>query len=115
MQPEMLTKEQKKEYNRFPSNVMLGLLVTTCCTPGFFSLGASFPAGKLSDKDRQLVIMRVASLSRCAYERMQHYPMAIKAGWDDGEIKLIESGNLGVEREDTILRFVDECVKQVKV
>lgn len=110
-----LTDSQKEQYTRFPANLTLGLLVTSCSTQGYLSLGASFPAGKLENKDREMIILRVGSLSRSAYERMQHYPLALKSGWTEEEIALIESGDLMTEREAIILKFVEECVVKVKV
>jgi hypothetical protein len=48
--------------------ILYGLLTTSCSASGYLSLGASFPAGSLNDKDRELIILRVGSLSRSAYE-----------------------------------------------
>ena len=68
-------------------------------------------------KRRELVILRVGALSDSAYERMQHLPPARKAGWSDGEIAAIEAGQ--ADRLDPVdgalLRFVDECVRDVRV
>lgn len=110
-----MSNEQKKQYDRFPSNLVRALLVTTSSTKGYISLGASFPAGQLADKDREMVILRVGSLSKSAYERMQHLPLARKAGWTDEEIGKLENGIPDGEREKDILAFVDECVRNVKV
>ncbi|EPL6128679.1 carboxymuconolactone decarboxylase family protein [Klebsiella aerogenes] len=110
-----LTDSQKEQYARFPANLTLGLLATSCSAQGYLSLGASFPAGKLNNKDREMIIMRVGCLSRSPYERMQHYPLALKSGWTEEEISLIEAGALMAEREATILKFVEECVAKVKV
>jgi len=110
-----LTKDQKEQYQRFPANLTLGLLTTTCSAKGYLSLGASFPAGKLCNKDREMIILRVGSLSQSAYERMQHYPLALKAGWTNEQIINIEKGSATEKRESAILNFVDECVKNVKV
>lgn len=110
-----MSNEQKKQYDRFPSNLVRALLVTTSSTKGYISLGASFPAGQLADKDREMVILRVGALSKSAYERMQHLPLARKAGWTDEEIGKLENGTPYSEREKDILAFVDECVRNVKV
>ncbi|MFZ4832081.1 carboxymuconolactone decarboxylase family protein [Rouxiella sp. Mn2063] len=110
-----LTDSQKEQYARFPANLTLGLLATSCSAKGYLSLGSSFPAGKLENKDREMIIMRVGSLSHSAYEKMQHYSLALKSGWTEKEISLIESGTLATEREATILEFVEECVAEVKV
>lgn len=110
-----LTAEQREQYNRFPANLTLGLLLTTCCTKGYLSLGASFPAGKIGNKDREMIILRVGALSNSPYERMQHYNMALQAGWSPEEISDIEQGIYPHAREAKILKFVDECVDKVKV
>ena len=96
-----MSNEQKKQYDRFPSNLVRALLVTTSSTKGYISLGASFPAGQLADKDREMVILRIGALSKSAYERMQHLPLARKAGWTDEEIGKLENGTPYSERKKT--------------
>ncbi|MGS0891191.1 carboxymuconolactone decarboxylase family protein [Burkholderia stagnalis] len=110
-----LSEDQRREYDRFPANLTLALLKTTASTRGYLSLGASFPVGALANKDREMVILRVGALSKSAYERMQHLPYAREAGWSDEEIAGIEQGNVADKRAAAILRFVDECVRDVKV
>ena len=110
-----LNDEQKRQYGRFPANLTRALLVTTCSTQGYLSLGASFPAGGLCNRDREMIILRVGAMSKSAYERMQHYPLAIRAGWSEEEIAAIERGEAFSERDAAILRFVGECVERVKV
>lgn len=96
-----MSDEQKELYDLFPSNLVRALLATTCSTKGYISLGASFPAGKLADKDREMVILRVGALSKSPYERMQHLPLALKAGWSEDEIGKMENGTPDDEREKT--------------
>ncbi|HCR1107303.1 TPA: carboxymuconolactone decarboxylase family protein [Klebsiella aerogenes] len=112
---ENLTNSQKEQYYRFPANLTLGLLLTSCSAQSYLSLGASFPAGKLTDKDREMIILRVGFLSNSPYERMQHYSLALNSGWTEDEIALIEVGGLRENRESAILKFVEECVANVKV
>jgi alkylhydroperoxidase family enzyme len=78
-------------------------------------LGASFPQGRINDKDREMIIIRVAALSKSAYERMQHLPLALQAGWGMAQIAAIEDGTLPGKRENAILNYVDECVHHVRV
>jgi alkylhydroperoxidase family enzyme len=59
--------------------------------------------------------VRAATLSKSAYERMQHLPLARKAGWSDQDIQRIEQGMGEDQRTNAILRFVDECVRDVRV
>lgn len=110
-----MTESQREQYLRFPANLTRALLKTTGSTAGYLSLGASFPAGKILDKDREMIILRVGALSKSPYERMQHLPLAKKAGWTDSDICKIEQGISIGDREDAILKYVDECVHNVKV
>jgi alkylhydroperoxidase family enzyme len=110
-----LSDEQKQQYDRFPANLTLALLRTTGFASGYLSLGASFTRGAISDKDRELAILRVGALSQSPYERMQHLPLARRAGWSDAEIERIEAGRGPDAGSQLILQFVDECVKNVKV
>ena len=108
-------EEQKQQYDRFPANLTLALLRTTGSGSGYLSLGGSFPRGAIGNKDREMIILRVGALSRSPYERMQHLPLARQAGWRDAEIAAIEAGHCSDERSQAILRFVDECVRDIKV
>ncbi|MCX4149541.1 MULTISPECIES: carboxymuconolactone decarboxylase family protein [Paraburkholderia] len=110
-----LSEDQKRQYYRFPANLTLALLRTTGSTSGYLSLGGSFPRGAIGNKDREMIILRVGALSRSPYERMQHLPLARQAGWSDAEIAAIEAGNSSDARSLAILRFVDECVRDIKV
>jgi alkylhydroperoxidase family enzyme len=106
---------QKEQYDRFPANLTRALVTTTACAPSFLTMGVAFRVGQLGEKDRELVILRVAALSGSAYERMQHLPIARGVGWSDDDIARIERGAGFDARSDTLLRFVDECVDRVKV
>ncbi len=59
----------------------------------------------------------MAALHASAFERMQHFGEAQKAGWTDAEIAAIESGDPSEMLGDfvTIIRFVDECVAAPRV
>lgn len=111
-----LNSSQKVQYERFPTNLTRAMLITSKSTGGYLSLGASFTEGLLNDKDRELVIMRVGALSGSAYEKMQHLRKAEQAGWSVDDLFCIEHGKpLADVRSNTILRFVDQCVADVKV
>jgi alkylhydroperoxidase family enzyme len=115
--PNELTDDQQEQFRRFPANLTLALLRGGGSAEAYLSLGASFAKGKLSAKDRELVILRVATLSGSSYERMQHLPIARRAGLSDEQISAVEAGDhitLG-EHASAILRFVDECVYRVRV
>jgi len=110
-----LSEDKKSQYRSFPANLTLALLCTTQSTPGYLELGASFPHGAIANKDREMVILRVAALSNSRYERMQHFPLERAAGWTDAEIEQIKRGRGSDARSQAILNFVDECVRSVKV
>jgi alkylhydroperoxidase family enzyme len=107
----------RRQYNRFPSNLVRALLKTRGCTSGFLDLGFALIDANVDTKRRELVILRVAALSDSAYERMQHLPPARKAGWSDADIAAIETGQSGHlnPADSALLRFVDECVRDVRV
>ena len=108
MQPNQLA-----QYERFPSNLTRGLLLLDQ------RLAASLPssanalrASSLDERVREGVILRVAALSNCAFERMQHLGEATKAGWTAGDIAVVEGSgpftSLGAFAP--VLAFVDACV-----
>jgi alkylhydroperoxidase family enzyme len=112
-----LSDVDRIQYDRFPSNLSRALLRTKNCTEGYLDLGFALRANNLDQKQYELVILRVAALSKSAYERMQHLPPARHAGWSDSEIESIESGRC--DKLDcaasALVAFVDECVKDVRV
>lgn len=112
-----MTEAQKIQYNRFPSNLVRGLLLTKESASGYLSLGASFRISYLTDRERELVILKVAMLSHSAYEKMQHLPIAKSVGITEMEIAAIEKVDLNPfsPKEQLLLQFVEDCVKYVKV
>jgi alkylhydroperoxidase family enzyme len=114
--PDDMTGPDRRQYNRFPSNLVRALLRTRGCTAGYLDLGFALIDANVDTKRRELVILRVGALSDSAYERMQHLPPARKAGWSDAEIAAIEAGQADrLEPADAaLLRFVDECVHDVR-
>jgi alkylhydroperoxidase family enzyme len=112
-----LNNADRIEYDRFPSNLTRALLRTGGCTRGYLDLGFALRTTHLEPKHYELVILRVAALSKSAYERMQHLPPAREAGWSDADIQAIEDGT-GGGLDDTcraLLAFVGECVHDVRV
>lgn len=114
---EDMTSEQKAEYDRFPSNLFRGLLKTKNSTHGYAELGAALRDMYLSAKDREFVIVRVAYMSNSEYELMQHTHLAMQQGLSAKDIDAIAQNDLQYfdQRMATILRFINECVSQVKV
>ena len=67
----------------------------------------------LSERQRELIVMRVAAVRRCAYEWAQHLFMARDVGLTDEEIGRIAFGPdapFWGELDGTLLRAVDELV-----
>ena len=81
-------------------------------------LGMSILAQQqLSAKLRELVILRVGSLSNARYEWVQHVPIALAAGATEAQVAALERGDIegpfdALER--LVLRFTTEVVKQVR-
>ncbi len=114
---EDMTAEQLARYERFPSNLSRSLLLAdarlAACLP---ATANALRASALDPKLREAAILRVAALSGSAYERMQHLEQAKKAGWTSEEISRIEAGDTALPEDiRLVIRFVDECVKSVKV
>lgn len=116
MTREEMDEEQKAQYDLFPSNLIKGLLLTKTLTKGYAALGTALRFTKLSPDIREFVIVRVAYLSRCEYELMQHRGLAKQQGWKEEDIKAIaeNDGEYFDERMRAVLTFVNECVTQVK-
>lgn len=73
----------------------------------------TFSKSTLSDRDREIVIMRTGWLAKCDYEFAQHVPIAQRAGMDDKDFENIKSGPdaAGISTHDALLlRAVDELV-----
>ncbi|HEX4355802.1 MAG TPA: carboxymuconolactone decarboxylase family protein [Polyangiales bacterium] len=110
-----MTPDQRAQYDRFPSNLSRALVLTPARLAGMIpSLANALRASGLDAKIREGVILRVAALSACEFERMQHLGEAAKAGWTAAEIAAIEAGHPPAEIA-AILAFVDECVALVRV
>ena len=72
----------------------------------------------LSDRQRELLILRVARLRNCAYEWAQHVVLGADAGLSDEEIVRISQGPevLGWDAMDrSLLRAVDELIADAEI
>ena len=66
---------------------------------------------------RELIILRVGYLSKCAYEEYQHRGLAKQLGLTDAQIEAALSATPGApltERERTLLHFADEVILNVR-
>lgn len=105
--------DQRAQYERFPSNLTRGLLLLDQRLAATLPSSANaLRASSLDVRLREGVILRVAALSSCAFERMQHLGEAARAGWTAGDIATLEGPgpytSLGAFAP--LLAFVDACV-----
>ncbi len=74
---------------------------------------------KLSAKLRELAILRVANLSGCRYEWVQHVSLAMLMGATRLQVDAIENGETHApcfdERERLVLDFATEIMSEVRV
>lgn len=71
------------------------------------------PFGRLPRHEAELVILRVAHLRRCDYERVQHERIGRRAGLADTDLDRVTEGPDAAgwtDRERALLRAVDEFV-----
>jgi AhpD family alkylhydroperoxidase len=75
--------------------------------------GRLMPRGKLPRRETELVILRVAHMRNCEYERRHHVKLGRRAGLSDAEIARVTDG-APVEgwspREQAILEATDELL-----
>ena len=115
---EQMTREQKAQYDRFPSNLSRGILLLDDRLASVLpSLANALRTSALDPKQREAVVLRVAALHDSAYERMQHLEQAHKVGWSDVEVAAIEKGSAAVRDPSlaSLLRFVEACVEGTSV
>ncbi len=93
----------------------MNIFTTLVRHPGLFRrwmpFGGKLLAGKLPDRDRELLILRTGWNCQADYEWAQHVVIARRAGIDDGEIARVKEGPdaAGWEPFDaTLLRAADE-------
>ena len=75
--------------------------------------GRLMPGGRLSRRESELVILRVASRRGSSYELTQHRRLGRRAGLSAVEVAAIEEGGAGASfspREQLLLRAADELL-----
>lgn len=78
--------------NGSPHNVFLTLAHHPQLLKRLNILGGAFRHGVLTPKDRELVILRVASVCGCQYEFEQHAEIAAECGFTPDEINQLREG-----------------------
>lgn len=106
-----MSESQLEVYNKFRSNLTRALLLTKCSAGPHLALGGSFTLGYLPLLEREIIVMRVAKIVKSDFERLIHYPLAIKAGLSDAEIHDIENANYEKmdPKRSALVRYVSEC------
>lgn len=70
----------------------------------------------LSERQRELLILRVAAVRGCAYEWAQHLVLAADAGLSTDEIAAVRTGTAGDDpAEQALLDAVDELLRDADV
>lgn len=72
------------------------------------------PYGKLSGRERELVILRVAWLCRCRYEWGQHIELGLKNGLTSKDVVAVSVGASAFhdEQETSLMLACDELINQ---
>lgn len=73
--------------------------------------GSLMPGGSLPRLDSELIILRVAHLTGCTYERRHHESLGLKAGLSPEQIARVQDGPAGggwSARHAALLRATDE-------
>ena len=115
---EEMTPEQREQYDRFPSNLTRGLLMTERrLARALPEVANALRSSGLEPNICEVAILRVAGLCDSGYERMQHLGQAQAVGWTEAEIAAIEARDLSKVSRDlaAILTFVDGCVAAPRV
>lgn len=118
--PEAAPEKARAMYERLPAklNVMRMMLQAPTCMPDFVRLGAAILGRqKLDPRLREIAILRVAVLSRADYEWTQHVAIGRAVGLTEQEIdSLRQEAPRGLDPAAAlIVRFADECVREVRV
>ncbi len=111
--PDHMNDQQRRQYDRFPSNLTLGLLLTDQrLSEALPNLANALRASSLDPKLREAAIVRVATLQGSAYEQMQHAGQVREVGWSDAEVEAIKAGQMAALPDDVavVLDFVDQTV-----
>lgn len=118
--PQEAPEKARAMFEKLPVklNVMRMMLQAPTCMPDLLRLGASvLGRQRLDARLREIAILRVAVLSRADYEWTQHEAIGRAVGVTDDEIAAIREeapGGLD-DAARLVVRFTDECVRQVRV
>jgi 4-carboxymuconolactone decarboxylase len=88
----------------------------TDLTQAFHTLaGHALFGTTLSERHRELLVLRVAAVRSCEYEWIQHLVLAADAGITEDEIAAVRDGNGLDGAEQALLDAVDELLRDAEV
>ena len=118
---EQLSEQTQKMFSgnpNGPNNIQLLVAHAEPALKHWVRLGHSLTTqAKFSPRYRELVILRVATLSNCKFEWQIHLSIARKAGLTDEHIEAVRDGGTNpifTDQEKAILNYTDEVVRNVK-
>jgi len=117
--PETLSEEKREVLAKF--NPMLNIMRMLMVAPDPFwrgqrALGRSAVVDTtISDQHRELLVLRVAYLSKSDYELYHHLPLGKTAGLSDAKCEAMRTGDFAVldEPERALAQFVTETVLDI--
>lgn len=80
-----------------------------------FFAGGLMPGGTLPRRDTELVILRVAHVRDCTYERAHHERLGRRVGLTDEEVAAVAEGSgaaVWTERQRVLLRATEELLAE---
>lgn len=118
-----MSDDQRQLLEPMGPGASMGIFATLARHPGLFRrwmpfAGKLLQGGKLSDRDRELLILRTAYLCDASYEWGQHVAIGRAAGLTDEELGRIPAGPdaEGWTTDDaTLLRAVDELQRDHRI
>ena len=122
VEPDTTTGDIRISFDRMPVKLNIFRMMAhaeTCMIPAMRLGGSILHRQKLSDVNRELLILLVAQLEGGAYEWRQHVPIALGVGVTQPQIDALERGNFDDQAFDdaerALLAFGREVVENVRV
>lgn len=123
LSPDEMSDDQRQLLEPLGGGNAMRIFATLARHPGLFRrwmpfAGKMLQGGKLSDRDRELVILRTACLTGASYEWGQHVAIGRSAGLSDDELGRIAAGPdaTGWSEDDAaLLRAVDELQRDHRI
>lgn len=111
-----LDAEGERIYELFPINLTRMMLHTSGLTLPYWKYGLSFRNAAISARVREQVIVRVAAVTGCEYQLVQHKPEALRTGTSPQLLaELINPRRHGFDDPalTALVAYVDSLVKNI--